>query len=357
MKFKNSMVCKNVNDFILNTEKNETHVPKSGDVALFEVTAIGKHTRIQSDQIRNKMIFPGDKVLLAFGNRYATAQLHGLVPTEAQEEYHILGQGGVVGVVSSFHSKFAAKGPTKLKMIGYATDETGEVINTKYYNTTNVQNLHETTKSAKVLLSIGGAMDSGKTTTAAYLSRGLRQAGNRVAFIKLTGTAYSKDVDFVKDCGAETGYDFSHFGYPSTYMESKEELLSLYNNLIAEASNDNPDYIIVEIADGILQRETNMLLKSELMDKVDGVLYSDSSSTGVLSGLESLERINIKPFGVCGSFVASPLMVDEVRDRSNVNIFGLAELASSIIEHYVEPHRALNKKAVETRKSNIKIAV
>lgn len=357
MKFKKSMVCRNVNDFVLNTELAHTHVPKSGDVALFEVVNIGKHTRIQSDQVRNKMIFTGDVVMLAFGNRYATAQLHGLVPDSPQEEYHILGQGGVCGVVNSFHKKFALKGPTTLKMIGYAVDKDDKVINTKYHNTPIIPSEARSASERKILLSIGGAMDSGKTTTAGYLSRGLAKAGNKVSFIKLTGTAYSKDVDFVKDCGADTGYDFSYFGYPSTYMDTKEELLLLFDNLVAEADKSQPDYIVVEIADGILQRETNFLLQSSLMDKIDGVVYSDSTSTGILAGLESLKKMNINPFGVCGAFVASPLMVQEVKDRSDINIFDLTELSSGIIEHYVAPHRREKKESIRVNSTMVKVAV
>lgn len=353
MKFKNSMVCKNVTDFVLNTDIVNTHTPKAGDVALFEVVSIGKHRRIQSDQIRNKMILPGDKVMMAFGSRYATAQLHGLVPTEPQEEYHILGQGGVVGIVSSFHSRFAANGPTVVRMIGYATDDNDQVINTKYHNVEVPST--STNPDRKVILSIGGAMDSGKTTSAGYLSRGLKNAGKKVTYLKLTGTAYSKDVDFVIDCGADTGYDFSHYGYPSTYMESVEELLELFDNLLAKADSDNPDYVVVEIADGILQRETNALIQSKLMEKVDAVLYSDSSSTGILSGLESLKNIGIAPFGVCGSFVASPLMVDEVSTRSNINIFTLEELSSSLIEHFIEPYEV--KKDVKVEKNLVTVAV
>lgn len=353
MKFKNSMVCKDVETFNLNAEKVNTHVPKSGDVALFEVIAIGKHKRVQSDEIRNKMIFPGDKVLLAFGNRYATAQLHGYVPTTPQEEYHILGQGGVCGVVDSFHTKFSQTGPTRLKMIGYATDSNGEVINTKYLNTNHVATLPVSDKKSKIILSIGGAMDSGKTTTAAYFCRGLKRAGQKVSFIKLTGTAYSKDIDFVKDCGADNSYDFSHFGFPSTYMESEASLLELFEHLMKTASQDQPDYVVIEIADGILQRETNMLLKSSLMDHVHGVLYSDSTSIGILSGLDNLRQLGIEPFGVCGSFVASPLMIDEVKDRTTVSIFGLNELSDESILDEIKSYKLQNSYA----QSNVKLAV
>lgn len=56
-------------------------------------------------------------------------------------------------------------------------------------------------------------MDSGKTATAGYLARSPKRIGRKVAFIKLTGTVYTKDIDFCKDCGADWVSDFSELGF------------------------------------------------------------------------------------------------------------------------------------------------
>ena len=67
------------------------------------------------------------------------------------------------------------------------------------------------------------------------------------------------------DCGASEGLDFTNWGFPSTYLENEETLLNLFETLYREAEALEPDYIVMEIADGLLQRETELLLNSALM--------------------------------------------------------------------------------------------
>ena len=132
-------------------------------------------------------------MMAAFGNRYATEQFEGYVPKEYHREYHILGKGGAVGVLASMHEKFEDIGPTTLRLIGYVKDKTGEVINTKYYPEPPVVFQNGSPRSYDIVLSFGSSMDSGKTTSAAYLCRGIKKAKKKSAYIKLTGAVYTKD--------------------------------------------------------------------------------------------------------------------------------------------------------------------
>ncbi|MEM6262960.1 MAG: hypothetical protein AAGI38_10665 [Bacteroidota bacterium] len=327
---KKTIACKGINQFQINEFLTTTHLPKAGDVAIFEVLSLGKHKRIQATDGKARYIFPGDRIMAAFGNRYASAQFEGYLPSGIQTEFHILGMGGAIGLVESTHSKFRSVGPTRLRLIGYATDEKG-VINTKYYyHKGKWFNREESLAqmSSKIILSIGSSMDSGKTTTAGYLCRGIKQAGKRVAFIKLTGTVYSKDADFARDCGADLSLDFSHFGYPSTYMEDLPELMKLYENLLHAASAISPEYIVVEIADGIMQRETKALLTHPgFMGSIHQVIFSCGDSLAASGGMSTLSAYNITPLALAGLFTASPLMIQEVKDFCALPVLTLADLA------------------------------
>jgi hypothetical protein len=332
MRIKKSVICTGIKEWQLDENEKDFYLPKSGDVALFEVLEIGKHSSLQCDDRRNHKIFPGDIVMMAFGARYATSQLHGLLPEIVSDTYHILGQGGVCGLVDSFNSKFELRGPTTLRLIGYVCDNENKIINTKYRHIQKVA-YQARAIGPKLILSIGGSMDSGKTTTAGHLCRGLKAAGHKVGFIKLTGTIYTKDVDFVVDCGADFGMDFGLCGFPSTYLVEKEEMLDLFETLVTEAEKENPDYIVMEIADGIYQKETNYLLQSEIMHRVESIIYSDSNSTGAVSGLALLQQMNLSPFALCGSITTSPLMVDEVRNYCGIPVLTLDDLVDpSIID-------------------------
>lgn len=337
---KQAIICANIHDHLIDTMKIQDYIPIAGDVALFEVDSIGKHKNLQIVGKRNASIFPGDRILAAFGNRYATSQFEGHVPTKCLEEFRILGQGGVIGVVKSAHVSMPK--PTVVRIIGYAVDGEGEVINTKYYRqkvdyfTGNVPN------NAKVILSVGSSMDSGKTTTAGHLARSLKGIGKKVAYLKLTGTVYTKDIDFCRDCGAHFVSDFSEVGFPSTYLCDTEELLDLYQTLLDKTSVIQPDYIIVEIADGLYQRETNLLLKSkQFLSTVSAVLFSCCDSLSAINGVRYLTSMGAPPAAVCGTYTMSPMLIQEVTMLCDIKTATLKDILTVDFAHYIETQGCL----------------
>ncbi len=324
-RIKKTFICGNITDFQINQSLTQTHQPSVGDVAVFEVISIGKHTTIQGESKRNEKIMAGDKIMAAFGHRYATAQFEGYVPNKIQTEFHILGAGGVVGEVKSVNDKFKDGGPTKLRIVGYVTNSKGKIINTKDQQNYQMKNFTGGfTELTKVILSIGSTMDSGKTTTAAYLVHSLKKQGKKVAFIKLTGTAYTKDADLNFDMGADAAIDFSLMGFPSTFMCNEPELLNLYETLVVEALEMNPDYIVMEIADGIYQRETKMLLHNKaFMNTISEVVFSANDSLAAVCGVQTLRTWGISVFALCGMFTTSPLLIDEVRELVDLPVYTL----------------------------------
>lgn len=335
-RIKKAIICKDVKTYTINRLNNRTYKPRAGDVAIFRVLEIGKHKAIQGESGKNSYIFPGDLIMAAFGNRYASNQFEGYVPEGYQDAFHILGQGGVIGTVASMHAKFKPIGPTSVKLVGYATKD-GKVINTQYLSEERVAFEPNRHRPYQTILSLGASMDSGKTTSAAYLCRGLRNAGKTVGFIKLTGTVFSKDKRFVKDCGAHKVVDFSNLGFPSTYMYGMEELLDIFEGLTRKIEEINPDYLVVEIADGLLQRETAMLLNNPAFRAmVDHVMLSCADSLSVLSGLMHLENLGLPPFAVSGLLNVSPLMVDEVQRAVRIPVLSLEDLMHRRITSHFE---------------------
>jgi hypothetical protein len=276
--------------------------------------------------------------MAAFGTRYATEQFEGYVPTQTMSEYHILGAGGTVGIIHSMHSKFVQVGPTRLRMIGYAVDNNGTIINTKWLQHEKLIPYRGVMQSmTRVILSIGSSMDSGKTTTAAHLVRGLKKAGMRVGFIKLTGTVFTKDCDLNYDNGADVVADFGDMGFPSTYLCSEEELLNLYETLLKHIDANNLDYVVMEIADGIYQRETEMLLtNSKFMSGIDSVVFSAGDSLSAVQGVRTLQEMHIIPSALCGLFTASPLLMREVKTKVHIPIFTISQLANSELAKLLE---------------------
>lgn len=328
-RIKKTYICRHVDNWSVQNDISADYHPQVGDVGIFEVLHIGKHSNVQSDSKRNVTIIEGDNIMAAFGTRYATAQFEGYVPEHVNQELHILGVGGTIGVIKSMHYKYEDIGPTKLRMVGLALDQNGKVINTKKLMQREMIPFSGAAASAtKVILSLGSSMDSGKTTSAAYLVHGLKNLGLKVAYIKLTGTVYTKDSDLAWDLGADAVADFGDYGFPSTYMCDEEELFSLYETLLTKVLLHHPDYVVMEIADGLYERETKMLLTNHhVMSTIEGVMFSAGDSLAAINGVQLLNKWGLHPTLLSGLLTASPLLIREVREHTNVPVFTIEELA------------------------------
>ncbi len=326
-RIKKSIITKSVEEFKIDSSKNISHKPVAGDVALFKVKEIGKHKAIQGEKGTNYHIFEGDLILCCFGARYASEQFEGYVPDGYRETYDLLGQGGVIGELESMHTKFDDIGTTKVELVGYAISENGKVINTiKAYQEKTPKPTKLSTKT-KIYLSVGASMDSGKTTTAAFFCRGSLMAGKKAGYIKLTGTVYAKDCRIARDCGALTAVDFSCCGYPSTYLTDINEIKEILYALLERANRIQLDHVIIEIADGLFQNETNQLLSDiEFKQLINGgVFLSCGDSLAIKCGIDFLTKKGLKPMVLSGLFTASPLMIEEVKSLTNIPIYSIED--------------------------------
>jgi len=349
---KTSFICRNIlpGSIVDDPSFIQNYVPTAGEVGIFKVVHIGKHKRLQNAEGINQHIMQDDRIMCAFGNRYASAQFEGYVPKQAQEYYDLLGQGGVVGLVQSMHSNFLTVGTTKLVLEGIVLDDRGNILNTHQILPSKDVAIKEVLPHTKLVLSIGCSMDSGKTTTAAYTIRGLSRAGYKVSFIKLTGTAYSKDAQLAQDMGACPSLDFSHFGFPSTYMYPVPLLVQLFKALLLQMTEHNPDFVVVEIADGILQQETKGLIcHPEFMQMIDHVILSGVDSLGLFGALQILAQYSVAPTMLAGRATASPLLVQEICNLCQLPVLGLDKLQNPDLIQQVLNTSSNDKHIPKTR--------
>jgi len=146
-------------------------------------------------------------------------------------------------------------------------------------------------------------MDAGKTHTVMSLIMGLRKQGLAVAGIKLTGTATGKDTWNMLDAGACIALDFVDGGFPSTYLFTLEELLQLYNLLVSRAAVEGASWVVVEIADGLLQRETAALLQHPgFTASVAAWVFAAGDPLAAAGGVGVLRNWDIDPLAIRGGF-------------------------------------------------------
>jgi hypothetical protein len=300
-----------------------THKPRAGDIVAAEVVSLGKHNTLEDCQGVVQHIFPGDWLVGAFGNRYATDQYEGYVPQESQEEFDLLSVGGVCGLVTSQHASMLP--PTRLRLLGALCDHQGKALNLSQYRLPS----RHSSSTCELILVVGASMNSGKTTTVGTLVRALSNAGLRVCAAKVTGTAAGKDGRYFASCGAQRVLDFTDVGHPSTYMLSLHELLETFCTLVAHLQDLQPDYIVIEVADGIFQRETRMLLDSmRFRSRINHVFFAANDSLSAECGARVLRELNMPLRAISGMVTQSPLAMREAEEATGLPCLSIARMLS-----------------------------
>jgi len=304
--------------------------PCVADVALVRVERVGHHTRLDTSSGGRLRIYPGDCIVAVFGNRYATDVYEGRVRNLSP--LHLLTSSGLVGTVTSRHRNVCR--PTTLSFLGYLVNGPGLRVNTKELFFRPVAGGERPT----LILVVGTGMNTGKTTVTRKLLRGLITRGVKAAGCKLTGTASPRDLREYDSTGPIHSMDFSEFGLPSTFGASADELLQLLHSMLDVCSRKGADVAVMEIADGFLQRETQILLQSDVVRRLtSGVVLSAACSGSALGATQFLEEAGFKIWAVSGLVTIRLCFVREYRRRSSVTVAtshaGPERLAEAVLKH------------------------
>ena len=306
--------------------------PQAGDLIYGIIDCIGQHSSLENASGRIHMIHDGTKAIFVFGNRYAPDFYEGLVPSEMTDEVDLLARSGVVGVVKTKNSMI--KDPTKVKISGYVCDEKGDVLNTRDFPLIKPRNTIKKEPRSRMILVCGTSMNSGKSMAAAACCWALTTIGYNVRASKVTGTASLKDILLMNDAGASRYADFTYLGYPSTYLLTKQELLGIFNQLDLKYANNPKNFWVVELADGVIQRETAMLLGSpEVVSRIHRLIFCANDAFGAIGGLRTLkEKFNLIPDAISGICSSSPLHTRELSEFTNIPVFNSTPYISRLAD-------------------------
>ncbi len=302
-------------------------VPRPGDVVMARVEHIGQHKAIELPDGRRATLFEGDDVIVAYGNRYAPDQFEAEVPGDLGPT-NLVAAGGVAASVVSKHASMAVA--TTLRPVGLLSDARGVVTlrGSAPYRFGRPQAVLEQSERPFTIGVVGTSMNSGKTTTAASIVRGLTAAGLDVAAGKVTGTGAGGDPGLYRDSGAARVLDFTDFGLASTYLMQLGDVRALLAGLHQELSSDRPDVIVLEIADGLLQAETARLVCDSAFGRyVDSVVFTSREAMGALAGTAMLRQHGINVAAVGGVLTSSPLATREASGALDVPVLDLTGLS------------------------------
>jgi hypothetical protein len=295
--------------------------PENGDVVYGKITRLGQHAELENKSGRIHRLNEGSTAIFVFGNRYAPDFYEGTIPKTMEMKVDLLARSGIIGNVQVKNS--SVKEPTQVKVLGYVCDLNGEVLNTRNYPLIKPKKTEKKADRAKLILFIGTSMNAGKSTSATACCWALTTMGYDVRASKVTGTASLKDILHMQDAGAAIVNDFTHFGFPSTYLLAEKEVLKIFNDLDLKYANNPKNYWCVELADGILQRETALLLKSpDVRSRIHKLIFAAHDTFGAIGGLNILKtEFGLVPDAISGVCSSSPLFLRELSEFTDIPVF------------------------------------
>lgn len=293
---------------------------KPGEMILGRVITIGQHARIQLPTGRPATLYPGDLVAMPCGARYAPDQFEGVAEIDPNG-CDMLAGGGCLGRM--VHRNARRKEPTRVQPLGRILDADGQVISTA----DGALPAADTSIHIPVVAVLGTAMNSGKTTAAVALSHGLTKAGWQVGALKGTGTGAFGDFNDYVDTGAAFVADFTDAGMATTYMEPLDRVMAGIIDLVVAAQNEGCNIAVLEIADGLFQRETEALLADPIFKSVlSGVIFACGDALAASGGVTILARNRVRPLALTGMLSCSPMATQEARDNTGIDVLTRQQL-------------------------------
>lgn len=298
---------------------------RPGDLVLGRVARIGSHKNIQLASGRPSELYEGDLVVLCCGARYAPDQFEGVAEIGAQSADMLAG-GGVLGRMRVRHA--AKSAPTEIAPLGLLARRDGAVMNIADYAMTPAPR----PGGIAVVGVLGASMNSGKTTAAASLVHGLRRAGLAPAAIKATGTGAFGDYNAYLDAGALHVGDFVDAGMASTYLEAPARIMAGLDTQLAAARDAGCGVAVVELADGLLQRETAAIVGDPaLRAAFGGFLFAAPDALSVAGGVAALAALGVRPLAISGLVTCSPLAMREAGAEAGAPLLTRDELRDPAI--------------------------
>ncbi|NJM06092.1 hypothetical protein HC891_07640 [Candidatus Gracilibacteria bacterium] len=129
-------------------------------------------------------------------------------------------------------------------------------------------------------------------------------------------------------------------------MASLNELTYIYNTLMSHMHAERLDDIIIDLADGIFQRETRMLLDYGLFrSQIDHLVFAASDSLSADCGVRRLSMAGYPLRAVSGQVAQSPALLREVEEVTGYPCLNWDQVITRISEFLPKP---LYSKAVGT---------
>ncbi|WP_051201519.1 transposase [Paracoccus aminophilus] len=301
------------------------HRPEPGDLVLARIDEIGKQAKLELTDGRRAHLFPGDEIVVCYGNRYAPDQYEAKIGPDLAP-CDLVAAGGLASIELTRHLRI--RPPTQITPLGLIGDAHGHRLNVMQFSL----KASDAPPQIPAILSLGTSMNAGKTLTATSMVRGFKRLGFKVAALKITGTGAGGDMWIVSDAGADVSLDFTDAGYASTYLVSIPDILLATNRLMNHAADLGCDIAVIEIADGLQQLETAQLIRHPaILDMAVGTVFAAYDAMGAKYGVDVLREAGHSVLALSGRLGLSPLGVREAEAASGLRVYSPFELQEGML--------------------------
>ncbi len=296
----------------------ENGVCRKGDVVLAKLLSAQKKPRNYLKKNRKKVkVRKGNVFMGCISDRYAPKILRAIIPKRLKkgDTLNLLESAGAIGIVKSARPGYTKR---EIEFLGFVSSN-GKKINIVDYSI----KVKKVKISPKIIVVVGVVENSGKTLTIAGLTEGLVKRGYKVCVGKLTGIGDDTDVILSKSKGAKKVLSIIDAGWPSSVGLSKKELDEVFIKIYSNLAEVNPDFIILEIADGITQRESAMLMKSKLLTKYKPCyILSVKDPVGAYGGkILMKKKFGVTPVFFTGKGTVTDIGREEIENTTGSKAF------------------------------------
>jgi hypothetical protein len=295
--------------------------PRSGDLVLARVERLGQHKKLELTDGRRATMHLGDEIIVSYADRYAPDQFESQVPMRLGPT-QLVASGGIASEMLSRNR--GVRNATDIVPIGLVANDRGEPINLA--DAALAAPVPPETRPPTIAI-VGTSMNAGKTTTAHRIVHALVKGGHRPGATKVTGTGSGGDYWVMLDAGAHRMLDFTDVGLASTYKVDFPIVERKTIELLDHLTSAGCGATVVEVADGLFQRETAKLLDSTAFrDRIDGIVIAAPDAMGAVGSLMHLRKLDLPVTAIAGRLTRSPLATREAEALVDVPILTLDDL-------------------------------
>ncbi len=285
-----------------------TEHPQAEEVVVVRVREVNSsYPMLETIEEKEEVLQVGQVIVGVLGSRKALRGFSGNPPQRLRQgdQLYLLNKGGVIGECTAFNRDLGW--PARVEYLGSVAFH-GRPVSLK----DDALSLYEgPLPELPVVMVMGTCMNAGKTTVCKQILQMFTQKGFSVNAGKVAGVACLQDTVKMKQFGADKVLSFQDFGLSST--TGVKSLAPIARSLIHHLAEPSPDFIVLEMGDGILggYQVASVFNDKELMSRSLCTILCANDLMGVWGGIQWMSQHGPVPQAQRPALISGPVTDSE----------------------------------------------